>query len=297
MKTLFIINPHSGTPKLMYRVKDLIYGHLGKSNRNISVVTSKSTKHIHRLARKAVQDEVNLVVAVGGDGTVNATARELVNTETALGVIPAGSGNGFARNMGIPLRLSLAVENVCYPEYKRIDVGKVDKEIFLVSCGLGWEALIATQFEESVIRGVIPYATISFSTFLQYEPEEFTISSEHDGWSYTGKPLLCSITNMREYGTGVTIAPNAIYDDGLLDICLLPRHKLFDTIKYTQEMFRQKIDSIPGYIHHTAKKITVKRAFAGNIHLDGTPIHAGKEISLEVLPSSLKVAAHSEELY
>ena len=296
MKTLFIINPRSGTPKLIYRVKDLIYSHLGRSNRSISVVKSRSTAHIQKLARQAVLDGIDMVVAVGGDGTVNSAATQLVNTNTALGVIPAGSGNGFARNMGIPLRLNRAVENVCYPTFKVIDVGKVADNIFLVSCGLGWEALIATQFEESLMRGVIPYATISFSTFLQYEPEEFTISTEPDGWSYTGKPLLCSITNMREYGTGVTIAPHAMYDDGLLDVCLLPRHKLLDALKYTPEMFRQKIDSIPGYIHHVAKQIKVVRAVAGNIHLDGTPVHADKEIILEVLPAALKVAVNNKKI-
>jgi diacylglycerol kinase (ATP) len=295
LKTLFIINPRSGTPKLVYRVKDLIYSHLGRSNRNISVVTSRSGSHVEKLAREAVLNGVNLVVAVGGDGTVNSTAKQLINTDTALGVIPAGSGNGFARNMSIPLRLSLAVENICYPQYKTIDVGKVGDNIFLVSCGLGWEAMIATQFEESLMRGVIPYATISFSTFLQYEPEEFSIQTEPDGWKYSGKPLLFSVTNMREYGTGVTIAPDAIYDDGLLDICLLPRHKLLDTIKYTPEMFRQNINSIPGYIHHVAKKISVKRTNAGNIHLDGTPVHAEKDLVLEVVPLSLKVAICGEK--
>lgn len=236
-----------------------------------------------------------MVVAVGGDGTVNTTAKELINTGTSLGVLPTGSGNGFASNMGIPLRKSKAMEWICYPEFKTIDVGKVGDDIFLVSCGIGWEAVIATLFEDSKIRGLLPYATATASTFLQYEPQEITINTEPDGWSYKGRPMLFSIANMREYGVGISIAPDAKYDDGYLDVCLIPRHTLLDSIKYTPEMFRQKVDTVPGYIHHFAKKVIVSRPLTGNIHIDGNPVHAGHEITLEIIPGALKVAARNSK--
>jgi len=231
-----------------------------------------------------------LVVAVGGDGTVNDAARGLINTNCALGVLPTGSGNGFARNMDIPLRLEKALAIIKEPGFKTIDVGKVGDRCFLVSCGIGWEAVIATLFEGSRIRGVLPYAGVALSTFLQYEPQEITIQSEPGGWSYRGRPMLFSVTNMREYGVGVTIAPEADYADGRLDICLIPRHSLLNAVKYTPEMFRKRTNEIPGYITQLATKVTVQRPLAGNIHLDGSPLPAGREINIEIVPAALRVA-------
>ena len=213
-----------------------------------------------------------------------------MHSETALGVIPAGSGNGFAANLNLPLRTDLAVKLLKEPVYKYIDIGKVDDHIFTCSCGIGWEAVIATLFEGSKIRGPLPYATIAISTFLQFEPQEIEIETEPDGWKYRGRPMLFTIANMSEYAYGATIAPDAKEDDGLLDICILPRHGLLNTVKYTPELFRKRIDTIPGFISRLASKITLHRAIAGNIHVDGTPISAGKDIEIEVLKSSLKVA-------
>lgn len=207
-----------------------------------------------------------------------------------MGVIPTGSGNGFARNLGIPLKLRDSLEVIKNPNFKTIDTGKIDEHIFLVSCGLGWEAVIATLFEGSKIRGVVPYATLAVTTFLQYQPQEMIVTSEPGGWTYKGHPMLFSVANMREYGVNVTIAPKADYQDGFLDICILPQHTLKDTLKYTPDMFRKRTDYIPGYIHRKATKIIVSRPIAGNIHLDGTPTPAGHELILEVVPKSLTVA-------
>jgi len=272
----------------------MIRNQLGKNNRDISIIRSRRPSHALEIAERAASDKIDMVVAAGGDGTVNSIAQGLINSNTALGVLPTGSGNGFARNMGIPLRVNEAVELIRNPKIITIDVGRVGDHIFLVSCGIGLEAVIATLFEGSRIRGLVPYATATISTFLQYEPQEITITTEPDGWSYRGRPMLFSIANMREFGVNVTIAPDAVYDDGLLDICMIPRHSLVNTIKYTPEMFRERADKIPGYIHHLAKKIIVSRPITGNIHFDGTPEPAGHEITIEVIPASLRVAVKKD---
>jgi len=290
LKTVFVINPRSGTPKFVHRLHHLIRGRLGTDNRSVLVIRSRDIDHTREIARRATQEGVDMVVAVGGDGTVNAVAKCLVNTDTALGVLPAGSGNGFARNMDIPLRVAQALEVIANPSFKTIDVGQVGEYIFLVSCGIGWEAVIASLFEGSRIRGVIPYATLALTTFSQYEPQEITITTEPDGWTYHGRPMLFSIANMREYGVNVTIAPTAAYDDGFLDICLIPQHTFLDALKYSSDMMRKRTDAIPGYIHRPAKKIIVSRPIAGNIHIDGTPVSIGHEISVQVIPHALKVA-------
>ncbi len=236
-----------------------------------------------------------MCVAVGGDGTVNEVARGLVNSETALGVIPTGSGNGYARNMGLPLRLEPALSIIKDPHFHTIDIGRVNEHIFLVSCGIGWEAVIATIFEGYRIRGILPYAQITLSTFLQYEPQEISISSDPGNWQYTGRPMLFSVTNMEEYGVGFSIAPDAKIDDGMLDICLLPRHSLLSAVKYSHDMFRSKTADIPGYIHQTASHVRIKRRFEANIHVDGTPKPAGEEIDIEVIPAALKVVIKPDD--
>ena len=234
-----------------------------------------------------------MCVAVGGDGTMNETARGLIHSETALGVIPTGSGNGYARNMGLPLRIEPALSIIKNPTFRTIDVGRINEHNFLVSCGIGWEAVIATLFEGSRIRGIIPYYQYTLSTFLQYEPQEIKIVSNPGKWQYNGRPLLFSVANMKEYGVGLSIAPEAKDDDGYLDICLIPRHSLLNAVKYSHDMFRSKTADIPGYIRQLTTKAQILRRYEGNIHVDGTPKPAGLELNIEVLPAALKVVVKS----
>lgn len=290
MRTVFIINPNSGTPKFVSRVHWQISRRFGTDNRLVTVVKSRHIDHVGQVAGRAAADGVDMVVAVGGDGTVNATAKALVNTDTALGVIPTGSGNGFARNVDMPLRVEKALKTLYEPKFRRIDVGSVGDLIFLVSCGMGWEAVIASMFEDKKFRGVITYTSIIMTTFLQYQPQAIEIVSQPGNWKYSGRPLMFSIANMREFGVGVTITPDARYDDGMLDICLIPHHGLLNSVKYAPEMFREQTDKIPGFIGQHAESITITREFPGNIHVDGTPHPAGREINVKVLPSALKIA-------
>ncbi len=191
--------------------------------------------------------------------------------------------------MGLPLRLEPALNVIKNPHFRSIDIGRVNEHIFLTSCGIGWEAVIATIFEGYRIRGILPYAQVTISTFLQYEPQEIVINSEPGDWQYTGRPMLFSIANMREYGVGVSIAPEALEDDGLLDICLIPRHSLLNAVKYSHDMFRSKTADIPGYIRRLASQIRIKRRYEANIHVDGTPKPADREINIEIQPAALKV--------
>ncbi len=295
LRTIFIINPKSGVPKFVSRLHYLIRKHLGVSNREVSVFKSRHPGHVFQIATRAASEGCDMVVAVGGDGTINNIARALINTDTALGVLPTGSGNGFASNIGLPSRLEAALRVIKNPLFRTIDVGRVNDDIFLVSCGIGWEAIIATMFEGYRLRGALPYAHATITTFLQYEPQEIEIISEPGHWEYSGRPMLFSIANMRDYGLGVSIAPEARYDDGLLDICLIPRHTLLNSVKYGPDMFRRKAFDIPGYIRRPTTELTVKRRYQGNIHVDGTPIPAGNEIKIEVIPAALKVAVKQSE--
>lgn len=278
----------------MTRLHYLIRRHLGPRNQRVTVVKSRHPGHVTELSTKAAREGYSLVVAVGGDGTVNRAAQGLLNSETALGVIPTGSGNGYAGNMGLPRRMDRALEVIKNPAFRSIDVGEVGENIFLVSCGIGWEAIIATVFEGSRIRGVLPYAGAALSTYLQYEPQMVELSAGPDGWTYQGRPLLFTVANMTDVGLGITIAPNAKPDDGLLDVSLIPRHSLLMDVKLTADMVLKRTESIPGFIGRKITSLVIKREFEGNIHVDGTPVPAGREIHIRVLPGALKVAVKGE---
>lgn len=265
-------------------------------NHEVSIVKSHNPDHVLELAQREANNGAFMVVAVGGDGTVNMTAQGLVGTDTILGVIPTGSGNGFARNVGIPLRLEKALELLKEPDIATIDVGSVEDRIFLVTCGIGWEAVIASVFEGSKVRGIFPYATAALSTFLQYEPQQVEIFAEPGGWTYSGRPMMLSVANMRELGVNVTISPEAKTNDGLLDICMIPRHDLLGVLKYTPEVFRQRTDTIPGYIRRLASEIVIRRQIPGNIHVDGYPFPTGEEIKIKVMPAALRIICKREKL-
>lgn len=295
-RSLFIINPRSGTPKFVTRLHYLIRKQFGPENRQLSVVKSRSIEHIRDLVRRAVEDGTELVVAVGGDGTINTVATDLVGTPTVLGVLPTGSGNGFARNLGIPLKIEKALELLLEPPIARIDVGRLEDRIFLVSCGIGWEAEIASNFDVSRIRGILPYAAAVVTTFMQYEPQEIELTAEPGGWSYRGSPMLFTVANMREFGMGVAIAPDAKYADGMLDVCMLPKHDLLSALRYGPEMWRQNTQAIPGFLHRLASSIKITRPEPGIIHLDGSPLKCGREIEITVQQSALRIVADHRNL-
>lgn len=294
LRTVFIINPKSGTPKYVNRVHYMIRKYFGVNNHDINIIKSRQPGHVKQIAERSAAEGYDMVVAVGGDGTVNETARGLINTDTALGVLPRGSGNGYASNMGLPRRLEPALKVLREPAIRVIDVGKVNEHFFLVSCGLGWEAVIATLFEDSKIRGVLPYPYFAVTTYLQYEPQKITIDSEPGNWHYSGRPMMLTVANMKEYGLGAAIAPKAVDNDGMLDICLIPRKNLLDTAKYTPEFFKSRADMVPGYKRRLATEITITRSLPGNIHVDGTPVPAGEIIKFKILPAALKVAVKAE---
>jgi diacylglycerol kinase family enzyme len=146
MKVLFIINPYSGM-KNWELIANFIKRIWGISSHQFEIAATWRVGEGESLARKAAQDRFDMVVAVGGDGTINDVARGLLRTETALGVVPGGSGNGFARNFRIPLVRLLAIRKLLKPRFNYMDVGEVNGRIFLVTCGAGMDAHISHIFE------------------------------------------------------------------------------------------------------------------------------------------------------
>jgi diacylglycerol kinase (ATP) len=285
MKYSFIINPNSGNN----RKKNIIYKLLNNyPSDKIAVTVTEYAGHAAELAQQELNKGTANIIAVGGDGTVNEIASQLVGSDAHFGIIPMGSGNGFARAVNIPLRPQDALDTVFRNKSKRIDVGKVNDKFFFAVAGLGLDANIAFQFQESKIRGAFPYFIAGFKEFFRYSYPEFKISNNNNGSAMN--PLIITIANGNQFGNGAKIAPHADLQDGLLDICVLQKMSLITSFNAVIKMFQGKIDHIPGYVASTSKRVEItseKKEI--NYHVDGEPFKTGDKLIFEILPKSLNV--------
>jgi len=285
MNYSFIINPNSGNNKR----KNIIYKILHKyPSDKITVTVTEYAGHAAKLAQQELKNGTANIIAVGGDGTVNEVASQLVGSEANFGIIPMGSGNGFARAVNIPLKPQEAFDTVFRNKSKRIDVGKVNDKFFFAVAGLGLDANVAFRFQESKIRGAIPYFIAGFMEFFRYSYPEFIISTNDNGSNMN--PLIIIIANGNQFGNGAKIAPHADMQDGLLDICVLQKMSILTALKAVIKMFQGKIDQIPAYAASTSKHIEItseKKEI--NYHVDGEPFKTDDKLIFEIVPKSLNV--------
>lgn len=295
LKTVeFIINPISGAIRRPDRIIQMINEFWKNSGIDYSVIKTNHRGHAIELAKKAVAGGIDMVVAVGGDGTINEIGRGLTGSETALGVVPAGSGNGFARNFDIPLRPDDAVKALINPCFRRIDVGKINGHHFFNVAGIGLDAEISAHFDKFGIRGPLPYFYVGIREFLRYEPETIEIYL-NEGKKIECKPLILSFANAPQYGNGAIIAPNAKPDDGLLDVCILYPLSSGKALVNIKRLFDGTVDKIDEMEIYQSAKATILRKQKGFIHTDGDPHLEAAEITVEVLAGQLIVAVAGKE--
>ena len=287
-KIRFVVNPISGINrnpgKIVYWIERAFRDHSSA----IEIVLTRQRGHAVELAREAVEKGYNIVVAVGGDGTINEVGRGLVSSNTALGVIPAGSGNGFARNFQIPLDQREAIDLLLAPAFRSIDVGKINEHYFFNVAGSGLDAEISKNFEEFGMRGPVPYFLVGTKAMLAYQPKPLKIVSEE--FTDTLSPLIISIANGPQYGNGAIIAPAAKPDDGFLDVCIIDPIPLWKAVPNLYRLFNGTIDEFEGYRSFQTRSLTIERSEPGTIQTDGDPHEEEAVLKIEVLPKSLRVA-------
>jgi YegS/Rv2252/BmrU family lipid kinase len=247
--------------------------------------------------QRAIDDGVDTVILVGGDGMVNTIGRVLVNTQVALGVIPAGSGNGFARHFNIPLGPEQAAEALFKARRQRIDVGRVNQRPFFVTCSMAWDAALVRSFERSPVRGVVPYVFAAVYEFFGYEPHAFDVVIDDKRELTFKNPILMTAANLTQYGGGARIAPDAASNDGCLELVVLLKKDMHKVLPQINRLFDGTFTRIPEVHSYRFQKLCVRPAKVGPVQIDGELIEAGTEIILDVLPSALTVLvppAHRE---
>lgn len=287
MKVLFIINPFSGI-KNWESVVRYIQQNWGPSGHDFEIISTWKVGDGERYARKAAQDGLDMVIAVGGDGTVNDIARGLLGSQTALGVVPAGSGNGFARHFGISLSRKKAVPSLLEPEFHWIDLGEVNGKIFLVTCGAGMDAHISKLFNSGPRRGLLAYYSASVRTFFGYKPPSMKIVIEEG--EIEVEPILITAANLGQYGGGVKIAPDANPFDGYLDLCIVKRMSPLLILYHLPKLFTGRIKRIPATTILKISKVTIKNVLLGPVHIDGDLMGQEDTLKIKVLPKALKIA-------
>lgn len=293
MKIRFIINPKAGSSRKLQGMNGLVRELLGKETGIFEVKATDGKGSASALSKEARDKGYEFVFACGGDGTINDVARELVGTRTALGIIPAGSGNALARTLGIPPEPSEAIGLVKTGAVRDIDVGVACGRYFFTTAGFAFEALLSKKYNEGPltqrIRGIAPYYALALVEYLRFRPER--VSLEVDGTGLTVEPLLLTAANTGQWGANAFISPGAKIDDGLLDFCVVPKSGVLRTLEFGLRVMRGSVEAYKGFQCLRGKEAVIKGRRATYAHVDGEPFEAGGDLSISVLPGALRVLA------
>lgn len=287
-KIVFVVNPISGTQGKKAILK-WIDERIDRSVYDYSIVKTEYAGHATQIAAAAVEDKVDIVAAIGGDGTINEIARSLVHTDTALGIIPCGSGNGLARHLRIPMEPKAAIDILNTGNRLCIDYGKINNIPFFCTCGVGFDAFVSLKFADSGKRGLLTYLENTLHESLTYQPETYEIENEEGTMKY--KAFLIACGNASQYGNNAYIAPHASLTDGLMDVTILEPFTVLEVPNLSFQLFNKTLDQNSRIKTMRAKKIKIHRQHDGVMHFDGDPLMAGKELEVEIIPGGLHVIA------
>jgi len=288
MKYLFILNPISGAKKHTQEIFDSIDEQMSRSGQDYEFAFTTRPGDATHISSSGVAEGFDMIVAAGGDGTINEVASGLVGSNVFLGILPLGSGNGIARSLGVALGLKEAIRQILQPSFRTIDVGKINDRYFVGICGIGLDANIGKKFQDFGVRGPLPYFLIGIKEFLLYRAEEYTVLVDERHLEY--KPLLIAIANTHQYGNGARIAPQADPCDGMLDLCILPEVNFLKALSLTRQLFRGAIHTTPEYQHFRCKKLKIRSAHGPCIiHTDGEPHVESSELNIQIFEKALTV--------
>ena len=285
-RLLLIINPVSGTTSKK-GVAERIEQRLGDAGFEVVTEYTTCAGDATRLAHTAVERGFYGVLACGGDGTVNETARALCNTPVALGIVPTGSGNGLARHIEIPVDVDRSLDVIAADHVASCDYGTVCGRPFFCTFGVGFDAAVSDHFARQHRRGLLTYLQSAVHEFLHYEGEKYRI--EIDGKEFTRDAFLVVCCNASQYGNNAFIAPDASIRDGVLDI----------TVVRTGNRLQKTVlgfDLMAGFIGKNALVETVRarhavitREHSGPAHIDGEPLTLGSRLEVECHAGSLRI--------
>lgn len=281
----FIINPISGIGK-KNQLPDLIETYLDHSKYEYEIQLTEYRKHARKIAIESSEEGFDIVCAVGGDGSVHEVGTGLIGTNTAMAIIPTGSGNGLARHLKIPLDLVGSIQCINDGCFAKMDTVLANKTPFLGFGGFGFDALIAKRFDSYHKRGFVSYIKLVFKEFFTYRPT--TIQVEIEGRKIEGDYFLCSVANSSELGNGFCLSPESDLSDGVAELCMIKSVSFVAVPKMVIDFFTRKAHKNKNVtiLPFEKAQLTLKESVA---HFDGEPIEVDKTLNIEVKQKSLNI--------
>lgn len=292
MKYLLIANPVSGPKNDSVPLLGKAVAKIASEGHIVTLQMTEREGHGYEIAKAALESDYDVIVAVGGDGTVNEVARALVGSDKIIGIIPNGSGNGLARELRIPMDPAKAVVTLLRHDVASIDTCTANGEPFFVTCGIGFDGKVSKEFASSDTRGMGSYVREVITQYFSYEPRQYHIFV--DNHEVTAKALVIAVANASQYGNNAFIAPKASMDDGELDVTVLKEFPREEAAKIILQLFSKELAKSDYTSFYRGKKIEIKVNKPVNYHIDGEPKPKSDHLKIEVIPASLCVL-HGEE--
>ena len=286
---LFIINPKSGTDRKIY-IRQSIGRHIDTKKYDYKIRYTEYAGHAEVIAREATTAGIDIVVAVGGDGTVNEVARALIHTNTALGIIPCGSGNGLARHLQLPIDPEGAIKMINAGIIKSLDYGTMNGLPFFCTCGMGFDAFVSMKFAHSGKRGLISYIENTLRETLTYKPDTYTL--RFDDTEVQQRAFVIACANASQYGNNAFIAPAASMSDGLMDITVLEPFPPIEAPQLALQLFNGTLTTNSRVKTFKAKKVRITRKGNDPVHVDGDPLTTAQEIEVEIHPQGINMVVN-----
>ena len=285
-KIRIIINPISGTGR-QKKAEEAIGKYLDTSLFDSEILYSQRKGDITLLSRQAVEKEYDAVVVIGGDGSINEAIQVLEGSKTALGVIPIGSGNALARHLKIPMSIADSVLRINQFKIKQIDMAKINNYLFVNLAGIGFDAHVAYQFSQSKKRGLWNYIKITVREFFRYSEKEYNLIL--DGKSLNTSAFMVVFANANQFGNNLLISPQGKIDDGLLDVCIVKKPKIYQIPAVFYLFLRKRIDRSKLVQIQQVKNSHLELNLSEQINLDGEAIQLNGQVDISINPLSLSV--------
>jgi diacylglycerol kinase (ATP) len=288
-RTCFIFNPTAGTGRRADFPTLLTQRFGSEASGDYILRPTEGPGHATELAKAAAQAGCRVVVAVGGDGTVNEVGRGLLHQDgAAMGIVPRGSGNGLARHLKVPLNLGAALRRLRQPTFSRMDVGVLNGRPFFCTAGLGFDAHVSQHFAMAGSRGLSTYLRVTLREYKNFQSVPVVV--ETNGQKLQTDCYVLAFANASQYGNNAYIAPDANLQDGLLDMCLMDALPPWRAVQVVLGMALGTLPRTGGAVYSRTRQAIVRAAAPLGCHADGDYLGHATEFKIDLLPLALEVA-------
>lgn len=284
MKLLFVINPGSGSHDI--NLKEVISTHFSSKDVSVELFELPKNCSLEKIKQRIEQAKADRVVAVGGDGTLKLIAECLLNTDVPIGVIPAGSANGMAKELGIPTEIKEALDLVVNGKPKKIHTVKLNNEICIHLSDLGFNAYLVKKFDTIPERGMWGYAKATWHALWNHKRMQIELNIK--GETIKSAAAMVAIANATMYGTGLKINPDGKLDDELFEIIVVKDYSYLEILK----IWLTKLSFNPKKIEvFQTSKVKISSKHKAHFQIDGEYVGKVNEVTAEILPASVTIVS------